>query len=132
MQIVFYEKPGCSGNAKQKKLLDLHQVTYKTKDILTEPWSFERLSAFFDALPKEQIYNPFAPQIKQKALDVDALTKEQLIKAMLQEPILIKRPLLEIDEHKICGFDIEQINKLLGKNICESVSVSTCQSESCG
>lgn len=132
MQIVFYEKPGCSGNAKQKKLLDLYQVTYKTKDILTEPWSFEKLSAFFGTLPKEKIYNPFAPQIKQKALDIDALTKEELIQAMLQKPILIKRPLLEIDEHKVCGFDIEQINKLLDKNICESVSVSTCQSESCG
>ena len=44
--VTFYEKPGCSNNTRQKKLLAAagHQVV--AKDILTETWQAERLRAF--------------------------------------------------------------------------------------
>lgn len=129
MNVTFYEKPGCAGNAKQKKLLDLYNISYETKNILSTPWKENELHAFFAGLDKENIVNIFAPKIKNGEVEVAALSKEELVKLMIQEPILIKRPLLAIGEHKLCGFDIAQINKVLQKNICESVSISTCQSK---
>jgi len=128
MEIVFYEKPGCSGNAKQKKLLELYNISFTTKDILSHAWTQKELESFFSELPKEKIYNKFAPQIKNKALNIDALSKDLLIQKMLQDPILIKRPLLELGANKVCGFDVEKINAILKLNICEKVSIATCQS----
>lgn len=128
MAITFFEKPGCAGNAKQKKLLDLYNISYKTEDMLSYPWQQETLKAFFDTMEKEDIFNPFAPQIKNREIVPEQLSKEQLIELMIENPILIKRPLLIIGEEKVCGFDIDKINALLQKNICSSVSISTCQS----
>lgn len=129
MEIIFYEKPGCAGNAKQKQLLDFHGVNYTTKSILSNPWSKEELLSYFEGLSIEDIYNPFAPQIKSGEIKPQLLSKEGLVTLMLQEPILIKRPLLNIDGNKICGFDLKKINTLLKNNISSTDSLSTCQSD---
>jgi len=127
--IVFYEKKGCAGNQRQKKVLETHGLSYQTKSLLDAPWTKESLEPFFQGLNKSAMINQFAPKIKNSEINIEDYTKEELIKLMCEEPILIKRPLLQIGEHNICGFDIEQINKLLDTNICESISISTCQSE---
>lgn len=127
--IVFYEKKGCSGNQRQKKVLETHGLSYQTKSLLDTPWTKESLEPFFQGLNKSAMINQFAPKIKNSEINIEDYTKEELIKLMCDEPILIKRPLLQIGNHSMCGFDIEQINKLLDINICESISVSTCQSK---
>lgn len=126
MKVIFFEKPNCLGNAKQKKLLDMHFIPYETKNILTYPWEKKILNSFFDGVAKEDIYNPFAPKIKSKEIDAEKLSKDDLIELMLKDPILIKRPLLIIGDKKICGFNIEKINIAFDQDI--SGSISTCQS----
>ena len=39
-KIVFYEKPGCAGNARQKKLLKQCGYELDVKDMLNQQWSF--------------------------------------------------------------------------------------------
>lgn len=126
MKVIFYEKPGCSGNAKQKKLLGFYGVAFETRSILTTPWSEDGLNSFFDGLEKENIINKFAPKVKSGELNISDYSKDELVKLMVQEPILIKRPLLVLGDKKVCGFDVEKINNILNKNICENVSISTC------
>jgi len=127
-KVIFYEKTGCSGNERQKKILQSNGISFETRSILDTLWDKEILESFFTNLEKEDMVNQFAPQIKNNELDLSLITKEQLIEAMCKSPILIKRPLLEIGESTIVGFDIEKINVLLGSNICKSVKIPTCLS----
>lgn len=129
-KIIFYEKTGCVGNAKQKKVLSYHQISFETRSILDTSWSVENLTPFFEGLSTKEMINPFAPQITNKELNISGFTKEELIKLMVKTPILIKRPLLVIADKKICGFDIVKINTALKINICESLTISSCPSES--
>ena len=127
-RVIFYEKDGCSGNKKQQKLLSMHAISFHTKSLIDTVWDFEKLNSFFYGLEKDEIINPFAPQIKNGEIDISKLSKDQLVNMMCKNPILIKRPLLVIGENKICGFDIEKINKYTNRNICESIEISTCLS----
>lgn len=127
-QVIFYEKPGCAGNERQKTLLTRHGISFQTKSLLDTPWNADTLEQFFINLEKDEIINKFAPRIKKGEIDISALSKNKLIEMMVKEPILIKRPLLEIGKNKICGFDIEKINSCLNSTICESVKIPTCQS----
>lgn len=125
--IIFYEKLGCAGNKKQKEILSLNGLAFHTKNILDTPWTKETLVLFFDGLDKSEIINQFAPQIKNKEIDISSYSKDELIDMMCSNPILIKRPLLQIGKHYICGFDIPKINALLDIEICEHISLATCQ-----
>ena len=129
---TFYEKTGCSGNAKQKELLKSHNISFSVKSLLDTSWSKETLSEFFKGLETKDIFNPFAPQIRDKEIDISKLSKDEAINLMIKNPILIKRPLLDINGVKICGFDIEKINELLNTNIDTNKKLNTCSSsDSC-
>jgi nitrogenase-associated protein len=126
--VVFYEKPGCAGNKKQKDLLKTHGVEFEVKSMLDTPWSVESLSSFFDGLEKDKIVNQFAPQVKSGEIIPEKLSKDELINLMIKEPILIKRPLIEVGEDKVCGFDIPKLNKLLNLDLDSKKEIGTCQS----
>lgn len=131
-QLVFYEKTGCGGNARQKKLLEEQGITFEVRSMLDTKWSKESLEPFFKGLEKEEIINPFAPKIKNNEIDISKLSKNEVIDMMIAEPILIKRPLIEIGNTKICGFDMEKINSILKTNLDADKTISTCQSsDSC-
>ena len=49
--VVFYEKPGCSGNAFQKGLLEASGHTVVAKDILKTDWMRLQLLPFLKTLP---------------------------------------------------------------------------------
>ncbi len=115
-QIIFYEKPGCINNTKQKKLLrDAGHVVIE-KNLLTEPWSENPalLTEFFDELPVNQWFNSSAPAIKQGSINPETLTAEQTITAMLSDPLLIRRPLMAVGTDKRVGFNESEIEQWIG------------------
>lgn len=126
--IIFYEKTGCGGNKRQKELLQHYGLSLDVRSLLDTPWSKESLSPFFEGLTPQQMLNPFAPQIKEGRFSLEAFTKESLIEKMVEEPILIRRPLLHIGEVKLCGFDIQKLNALLQVKMPTSQTINACLS----
>lgn len=128
-EILFYEKTGCIGNAKQKKLLSDYGIKFQTLSLLDTKWSFESLSDFFNGLTKDEMINPFAPSEELEKIDILSINKDDLVKYMIKNPILIKRPLISIGEVKMCGFDIPKINSALKLHICEKLTINSCPNE---
>ena len=127
-QVIFYEKRGCSGNARQKALLDEHGVTFEVRSLLDTPWDVPTLESFFQGLTPKEMLNPFAPQLKDGTFKVEDYTKESLIEKMVKEPILIRRPLLHIGDVKLCGFDIPRLNSLLHVTMPIPQNINACLS----
>ena len=113
VDIIFYEKPGCINNTRQKKLLAEAGGQLEEKNLLKEPWTAARLLAFFNNLPVNAWFNQSAPAVKSGDVDPDALTADQAIHCMLADPLLIRRPLMEVGDRKIVGFEAEQVGELL-------------------
>ena len=112
MAIVnFYEKPGCANNAKQKQLLRSAGHELIVHDLLQQPWKGEadKLRSFFGELPVVQWFNHAAPAIKNGHVQPDRLDEQQAIELMIAEPLLIRRPLLDVEGRRMAGFDSELI-----------------------
>lgn len=125
--VVFYEKPGCLTNARQKALLRAHGCVLNVRDLLSEPWTGPRLSALLDRLPVSHWFNPAAPRIKSGEIDPATLDRHTALALLLEDPLLIRRPLLETEFGKTAGFDDPVLLKALG--VYESVNAGhqTCQ-----
>lgn len=125
---LFFEKSGCGGNARQKELLKKHNITFEVRDLLNTKWSYEDLVGYFDGLEIVDMFNSFAPQVRDREIDITKLSKDEAINLMIKNPILIKRPLMQINGTKICGFDIDKINQLLKSNIQTDKKINNCLS----
>ncbi|MDY6942224.1 MAG: ArsC/Spx/MgsR family protein [Pseudomonadota bacterium] len=103
--VVFYEKPGCRTNARQKALLARCGCRLVVRDLLSEPWTAERLYGFLRHRPVAEWFNPAARQIKTGRLKVEGWTAEAALRRLVEEPILIRRPLLASAFGRTAGFD---------------------------
>lgn len=130
--IVFYEKPGCGGNARQRAALEAAGHTLLRRNLLTEPWTHETLLQYLAPLPVPDWFNRAAPRIKRAEVQPHTLTHEAALKLLLAEPLLIRRPLMQRTDNRSCfvGFDTKAVNDWvgLGTNPASMVSLEGCAS----
>jgi nitrogenase-associated protein len=112
-KVVFYEKPGCGTNARQRQMLAAAGHELEVRSLIAEPWTAERLRVFFGATPVATWFNPAAPKVKAGAVDPAALGAGEAIALMLADPLLIRRPLVEADGVRCAGFDRAPVTHLL-------------------
>ena len=112
--VTFYEKPGCKGNLRQKTLLAAAGHTVQAKNLKTETWTADRLLAFLGKLPVSAWFNPAAPAIKSGEIMPENLGFEAALHLLLDNPLLIRRPLMEIGEDRLVGFDIAAVDAWIG------------------
>jgi nitrogenase-associated protein len=113
--VHFYEKPGCTGNKRQREiLLDAGHIVF-VHNLLQQPWSQEpdKLRSFFGSLPVADWFNRSAPAIKNGEVIPEALDEKQAIALMVADPLLIRRPLLEADGRRRAGFNAGEIEAWL-------------------
>lgn len=112
--VIFYEKPGCINNTKQKTWLEAAGHTVEARSILEHEWEADELRSFLPGDEPAAWFNRTAPVIKSGELDPDAFDEAGAVAAMLEDHLLIKRPLMEFDGMKLQGFDKEKIDMLIG------------------
>ena len=112
--VLFYQKPGCGTNARQIRALEAagHQVL--TKSLLTEPWTAIELRSFFGEMSVTSWFNPVAPRVKSGEVKPTEIDAANAIALMLADPLLIRRPLIDVDGARCAGFDREPVPSLLG------------------
>ena len=111
--VLFFEKPGCGTNARQKLMLEAAGHTVVAKSLLAEPWTEERLMAFFGDLPVAQWFNSASPRIKSGEVDPEKLDAAAGLSLLVADHLLIRRPLVEADGQRCAGFDSEPVTSLL-------------------
>jgi len=117
--ILFYEKPGCINNTKQKTLLIAAGHKVEAQNLLTTTWTQETLRSFFGSLPIKEWFNSSAPRIKSGEVIPENLDETTALNLMIADPLLIRRPLIQVENVRQVGFDPEKINTWLGLNAQE-------------
>ena len=119
-KIIFWEKPGCKGNSKQKEILLASGHQLEVRDLLTENWTEAELGNFFGKRPVAEWFNPTNPKIKAGELDPKQVSAEDALQMMVAEPLLIVRPLMQVGYERLAGFEVEQVHNWFGLKL-ESV-----------
>lgn len=112
--VLFFEKPGCSNNTRQKGWLAAAGHEVEAISLLAHPWTQQELLSFFGALPVAEWFNRAAPRIKSGEVVPEALDAAAALRLLLAEPLLIRRPLLQVGERRQVGFDVATIHAWLG------------------
>jgi nitrogenase-associated protein len=122
--VTFYEKPGCQGNLRQKLLLAAAGHIVRARNLKAETWSADRLLAFIGNLEIGEWFNRNAPALKSGDIVPENLGFEEALRLLLDNPLLIRRPLMEVEievergtriERRV-GFDYAAVDGWIGLN----------------
>ena len=126
-EVIFYEKSGCSGNARQKALLKEAGHRVLARDLRDCLWTDARLLEFFAGLPVERWFNPNAPAVKSGEIVPATLDLFAALALLRANPLLIRRPLLQVGDELRVGFDAADINAWIGLGEVPAEDLETCR-----
>jgi nitrogenase-associated protein len=130
-KIVYYTKFGCMTSAKQMDLLRQSGHEIEVHDLLEHPWQPEELLNYFGDLPVKLWFNPNSPRVKSGEIDPSVYDSVAALNLMLEDHLLIRRPLMESDGTRMCGFDPAKVHAWVGlvtpeEAISNSSNFQTC------
>jgi arsenate reductase-like glutaredoxin family protein len=87
-------------------------VQLDERDYAKEPLSLAELKELFKGRDPREYINPKSPAFKTMGLKDKALSTDQALKLMAEEPNLIKRPLIIAGKKLIAGFDRDHLREM--------------------
>ena len=115
-KIIFYSYLKCSTCRKAAKWLESKDFEFQLIDIVKEPPSVNFLNLAIEQFSddKKKIFNTRGKAFKLLNVDIYGLSSGEIIKLLLSDGKLIKRPFLIFGEKIILGFnEAEYSNHLL-------------------
>lgn len=128
--VIFYEKPFCAANAKQKQILRNSGCTLIERNLLEHGLDVEDLRSFMENKAVAEWFNPAAPSIKNGLVLPDTLDEAEAMVLLMSDPILIRRPLMIIGTDKLCGFDAKKVSEVLDRYVEEMPKIN-CMEKGC-
>ena len=114
MEFIEYHK--CSTCIKARKCLDSLNIKYKDRSIVEDTPTYEEINNWIDKynLDIKKLFNTSG--IKYRELDLknklDNMSREDKVKLLASDGMLIKRPLLVGDNFIIIGFKEKEYKEL--------------------
>lgn len=115
MSIVIYHNPRCSKSRQTLEPLREQGIEPEQKTYLTDPPSRDELVHVLDLLGMQprDLMRKGQKEYKASGLDNPELSRDQLIDAMLAQPVLIERPIVINGDRAALGRPPEQVLEIL-------------------
>ena len=84
-------------------MLSQEGIEVEERDFFKAPFSEDELRALLGDVPPSDVFSWRSPSVKKLGLDKDALTDDDLVRLMVEEPRLVRRPLLEVGGRLVVG-----------------------------
>ena len=115
MPFVFYHNPNCSKSRQALQLLEERSIQPTIRQYLKEPLTEAELTQLLELLGKKPVELIRKGEDLYKTLELDAADVDdtRLIKAMVEHPKLIERPILSNGQQARIGRPPEQILEII-------------------
>lgn len=106
--VLFLEYPKCSTCKKAKKWLEEHQVNYDDRHIVEDNPAVEELKDWIgrSGLPLRRFFNTSGMKYRELQLKdrLPKMSEEEQLELLATDGMLVKRPLLVLEDRVIPGF----------------------------
>ena len=115
--MLFIEYPKCSTCKKAKKYLDDKKVSYEDRDIVLSKPTKSELSNWIKMSDKDinSFFNTSGIKYRQLNLKdkLKTMTEDEKIEILSSDGMLVKRPILVLDNHVLVGFKMTEWENFL-------------------
>jgi arsenate reductase-like glutaredoxin family protein len=94
-------------------VLSRAEVTVTERDFFSQPFTADDLRGLLGDAPARDILATRSPSARRIGADLEGLGDDELLRLMVQEPRLIRRPLLVVDGRLVIGANAKAVERLL-------------------
>ena len=114
--MLFLCYPRCTTCQKAKKWLDENKIEYKERHIVENNPTYEELKEWYEksGLPLKKFFNTSGLLYKEMNLKekLPTMSEDEQLKLLATNGMLVKRPLLVLENTVLVGFKEEQWNEI--------------------
>lgn len=117
--IKIYTSPSCSSCRKVKKWFEDHKIEYVEKSIFSASLNEKDIYEILEKSENgtEDIISTKSKIMKEGNYDLEKMSMSQLVKFILDNPTILKRPII-VDDNKIqIGYNSEEIRAFIPEAI---------------
>ena len=117
--IQIYTTPSCASCRKAKKWFDQYNIPYSEKNIFSIKLSREDIYKMLANSENgfDDIISTRTKVFKEKKLNPDAMTSQELIDFIIENPSVLKRPIIINENELQVGYNNEDITIFLPKEL---------------
>lgn len=121
--ITIYTTPSCSSCRKAKKWLDDHKVEYEEKNLFNQRIVTEDIDMMLEHAENgfDDIISTRSKVFKETGLDVEDMSVYELKNFIIDNPSILKRPIIVDDKRMQVGYNDEEIRVFIPKKLREMI-----------
>jgi Spx/MgsR family transcriptional regulator len=110
---IMYGIPNCDTIKKAKKWLEAEGVEFQFHDYRKQGVDTEMVTTFCQQLGWEQVMNKRGTTYRQLSQEQkDGLNEQTAIALLVEQPAMIKRPIIAVDDQYYLGFKADQYSTI--------------------
>ena len=134
MAVKVYTSPSCASCRKAKRWLSDFGIDYVEKNIFVSKLSNEELKAILEKTEHgfEDIISTRSKVFKEKAVDIEDMSINELLKFIEENPSVLKRPIIIDDRRLQIGYNDEEIRVFIPRELRSKYGCAGCnEKENC-
>lgn len=117
--IKLFVSPSCTSCRKAKSWLEEQGLAFEEKNIFHEPLTKEEIKEILMLTDEgtEEIISYRSQAYQELDVDIDTLSMNELLNLFIEEPSLIRRPIIMDDRRLQIGYNEEEIRMFLPRAV---------------
>ncbi|MGL4741489.1 MAG: arsenate reductase family protein [Sarcina sp.] len=119
MKVLFLEYPKCTTCKRAKKWLEENNIDFEDRHIVENNPTKEELKEFYakSGLTINKLFNTSGIKYREMGLKdvVKSANEDELLELLATDGMLVKRPLLVLEDKVLVGFKEDQWNEAFAK-----------------
>ncbi|MFJ8258724.1 transcriptional regulator SpxA [Peribacillus asahii] len=117
--VTLYVTSSCSSCRKAKAWLEEHQIDYIERNILTEPITLDEIKFILRMTENgtDEIISTNSNAYQELDVNIESLPLKELYKLIMDNPKMLKRPIIQDEKRLQVGFNAEEITSFLPRKL---------------
>lgn len=117
--VTLYITPSCTSCRKARAWLEEHRIEYVERNIISEPLTAEEIKSVLRLTEDgtEEIISTNSKTYQQLNVDIDSLPLKELYELIIENPLMLRRPIIVDHKRLQVGYNDEEIRRFLPRRL---------------
>ncbi|WP_017548035.1 transcriptional regulator SpxA [Salinicoccus carnicancri] len=117
--VTLFTSPSCTSCRKAKAWLQENDIPYTERNIFSEPLTLDEVKSILRMTEDgtDEIISTRSKTFQKLAVDIDSLPMHELYTLIMENPGLLRRPIIMDDKRLQVGYNEDEIRRFLPRTV---------------